>query len=205
LRTLIVKTVGCDLAATVPPTARHVAIPDRPRRPQSGLQPKQALPVRDWPRQRLQEKETNPMRASDFNSSKYLSASEFGDQPSNWTITAVGSEIIGRDDPQKKPVLRISDSNCRPAGRGLVLNVTNLRALARGFGDDMEAWVGRPIRINSIWVSYQGEQVRGTRVTPGVTAMRAAGDASRDIKDDLDDEIPLSARRASKGREKPVT
>jgi hypothetical protein len=29
LRTLTVETVGCVLAATVPPAARHVAIPDR--------------------------------------------------------------------------------------------------------------------------------------------------------------------------------
>lgn len=131
------------------------------------------------------------MRASDFTTSKYLSSGDFGDQSSNWTITAVGSEVIGRDDPQKKPVLQISDSNGKPAGRGLVLNATNLRALARSFGDEMEAWVGRPIRVHSTWVSYRGEQVRGVRVTPGVTAMRAAGGASRDIKDDLDDEIPL--------------
>ena len=131
------------------------------------------------------------MRASDFTNSKYLSASDFDDQSSNWTITAVASEVIGHDDPREKPVLQISDSNGKPAGRGLVLNATNLRALARSFGDDMEAWVGRPIRIHSIWVSYRGEQVRGIRVTPGVTAMRAAGGGSRNVKDDLDDEIPL--------------
>ena len=100
------------------------------------------------------------MRASDFSNSKYFSASDFGDQPSNWTITAVGSEIIGRDDPQEKPVLQLADSNGKPAGRGLVLNVTNRRSLAGSFGDNMDVWVGRPIRICSVWVSYRSVSAR---------------------------------------------
>jgi hypothetical protein len=52
------------------------------------------------------------MRASD-----YISASDFGDQPTTCTITAVGSEIIGRDDPRERPVLQLGDSNGKPAGR----------------------------------------------------------------------------------------
>lgn len=120
------------------------------------------------------------MRASDFISSKYLSASDFGDQPTDWVITAVGSEIIGREDPHEKPVLQLSDSNGKPAGRGLVLNVTNLRALASSFGDDMEEWVGKPVQISTIWVSFHGEQVRGIRVMPGVATLQAAGGSGRD-------------------------
>ena len=121
------------------------------------------------------------MRASDFSSSKYLSASDFGDQPNNWIITAVGSEIIGRDDPQERPVLQLRDSNGKPVARGLVLNNTNLRALSRVLGDEMEPWVGQTVRISTVWVAFRGEQVRGIRVTPG-----AAGGSGRD---DLDDDF----------------
>lgn len=129
------------------------------------------------------------MRASDFTHSKYLSASDFGDQPSNWVITAVGSEIIGRDDPQEKPVLQLSDNDKRkPAGRGLVLNITNLRRLARAYGDEMESWVGQTVAISAVWVAFHGEQVRGTRVMPGDATLEAAGGSERD---DLgDDFIP---------------
>jgi hypothetical protein len=117
------------------------------------------------------------MLASDYTSSKYFNASDFGDEPSNWTITAVTSEIVGPDDPKEKPVLQLRDSSGKLADRWLVLNRTNIRALAKYFGDDMETWVGRPIRICSIWVSFRGEQVRSIRVMPGVVAMRAAGGA----------------------------
>jgi hypothetical protein len=144
------------------------------------------------------------MLASDFTNSKYLSASDFGDQFSDWTITAVGAEIIGRDDPREKPVLQISDSNGKPAGRGLVLNATNLRALARSYGDHMEAWVGKPIRIRSILVSYRGDPVRGIQVEPVVTAMRAARGASRDMQDDLDAEIPAEPAGRPRRSKKPV-
>jgi hypothetical protein len=129
------------------------------------------------------------MRASDYTSGKYLSASDFGDQPTNWIITAVGSEVVGRDDPQERPVLQLRDGNGKPVGRGLVLNNTNLRALSRVLGDEMEPWVGQTVCISAIWVAFRGEQVRGIRVTPRAAALQTAGGSERD---DLDDDfIPL--------------
>jgi hypothetical protein len=129
------------------------------------------------------------MRASDFTNSRFFAAADFDDQPVNWTIASVSSEIIGRDDPAKKAVLQLIDSNGKPTGRELVLNKTNIRALAKAFGDDMETWIGRSIRIQSSWVNYRGEQVRGIQVAPGVVALRAAsGAGGRSVKDDLDDE-----------------
>jgi hypothetical protein len=132
------------------------------------------------------------MKASDFTSSRFFAAADFGDQPSNWTIASMSSEIIGRDDPAKKAVVQLIDDTGTPAGRELVLNKNNIRALAKPFGDDMDAWVGRPIRIQSIWVNYRGEQVRGIRVMPGVVAISTVGDAGgRSVKEDLDDVIPI--------------
>jgi hypothetical protein len=127
------------------------------------------------------------MRASDFISSPYFNANDFGDQPENWAIAGVSAEVIGRDDPAQKAVLELSDGNGKTASRRLVLNKLNIRALAKAFGDDMKTWVGRPIRIHSVWVAFRGEQVRGIRVMPGAVAMRAAGGGAQS----LDDMIPF--------------
>jgi hypothetical protein len=121
------------------------------------------------------------MLASGFLNSRYFNASDFADQPSNWTIASVNSEIIGRDDPAEKVVLELYDASGALADRRLVLNKTNVRALAKAFGDDMDAWIGRPIRINSIWVNYRGEQTRGIHVMPGAVAMRVAGGRRRRV------------------------
>jgi hypothetical protein len=133
------------------------------------------------------------MLASDFVSSPYFTASDFTDQPSNWTIASVNSESVGSLDPSEKPVLELYGANNNLADRRLVLNKTNVRALAKAFGNDMEGWVGRPIRICSIWVSFKGEQVRSIHAMPGAVALRAtgaSGGAPRAVKDDLDDAIP---------------
>lgn len=53
------------------------------------------------------------------------------------------------------------DSNGRPAGASLVLNITNLRALSLALSDEME-WVGEP---SAVWGTFHGEQA-GTRVMP---------------------------------------
>lgn len=118
------------------------------------------------------------MNANDFLNSQFFNANDFDDKPSNWTIASVNSAVIGRDDPAEKAVLEVYDTDGTLAGRRLVLNKTNVRSLAKAFGDDMDTWVGRPIRINSIWVSYRGEQTRGIHVMPGAVAMRVAGGAS---------------------------
>ncbi len=51
------------------------------------------------------------MRASDFDNSPYFTAADFGDQPESWVISTVSAETIGRDDPAKKLVLELCDSN----------------------------------------------------------------------------------------------
>lgn len=117
------------------------------------------------------------MKASDFISSPYFNAADVGDKPRNWIIAAIAEETIGRDNPTKKPVLDLIDGDGKPADRRLVLNKTNLNALARVFGDEMDSWIGQTIRIQSDWTAYRGDRVRGIRVMPGPVALRAAGAA----------------------------
>jgi hypothetical protein len=125
------------------------------------------------------------MRASDYLKSRFFTAEDFSDRPENWTIVSIAEETIGRDNPTAKPVLELSDSTGTAASRLLPLNKTNLGALAKVYGDDMKSWVGRPIRICSVAVSFRGEQTRGVRVMPGAVAVRepVRAGAARSIDD----------------------
>ena len=46
------------------------------------------------------------------------------------------------------------------------MNITDLRALSRVFGDEMETGVGQVVHISAVRVAFHGEQVHGIRVTP---------------------------------------
>jgi hypothetical protein len=155
------------------------------------------------------EKEERAMLlATDYiSNSGFLTAADVGDKPETWTIAAITAEVIGRDNPAKKVVLSLADANGEVNGRRLVLNKTNLGTLAKAFGNELQTWVGRPIRIQSNWTTYRGDRVRGIIVTPAAVALRAAGNAGRagapaaadtarrpdptGRKDDFDDAIPF--------------
>jgi hypothetical protein len=149
----------------------------------------------------LKSKDSQQMNVNDFTGSKYLASGDFTETPSNWVITAVGSEIIGRDDPQEKATLQLSDGNGQVEARLLVMNATRLKALARVFGNDMDQWVGKPVRIWVDWTDFRGESVKTIRIagTPvaavsgGRTAAAGTGKGrSRTATADvLDDEIPF--------------
>ena len=131
------------------------------------------------------------MLASEFLGSRFFTADDFSDRPQTMTIASVAIETIGRDSPSAKPVLELSDGDGVVASRLLPLNKTNLRALAKAYGDDMKTWVGRSIRVCSAPVSFRGEQTRGVRVMPAAVAVRepvrAAGGGQS-----LNDEIPFA-------------
>jgi hypothetical protein len=144
------------------------------------------------------------MKVSDFNNSPYYTAADFDDKPQTWIIAKIVSERVGRDDPREKPVLDLIDGDGKPAPKRLSLNKTNLNALGRVYGEDLEGWIGRTIHIQRIWTSYMGDRVRGIGVTAPAVALRATGSgggaagratvtAARrtDPASDLDDAIPF--------------
>jgi len=126
------------------------------------------------------------MRASDYLKSRFFTADDFSDRPETYTIVSVGEEVIGRDSPTTKPVLELADGDGKAVARLLSLNKTNLRVLAKVYGDDMKSSVGRPIRIRSDWTSFKGERTRGIQVAPGAVTVRTAGGGQS-----LNDEIPF--------------
>jgi hypothetical protein len=115
------------------------------------------------------------MKASDFTNSKYLAASDFGEKAVIWTIHDVGSVVIGRNDPAERPTLQLLDAEGVPEPRLLVLNVTNVKTLARVLGNDMDSWAGEKIRIWSEWTDFRGERVKGIRCAAAVAAVSSGG------------------------------
>ena len=132
------------------------------------------------------------MQISSFLSGKYLSAADIGDENVTVTIISVESEIVGRDG-DKKLVVGFGELD-----KKLVLNVTNLKALAR-FGGDTDDWINKRGTLRTVETSYAGEPRMGIRVAPAavvaaVKRKRAGGGGGAvapSLADELDDKIPF--------------
>jgi hypothetical protein len=143
------------------------------------------------------------MRASDFTSSKYASASDFGPEPTTWIIHAVGTAVFKRDggyDQEEKPTITLADA-AGQATKPLVLNITRLRSLAKIFGDSMDTWPGRTVRIWTEVILFRGEETATIRISSAPAAVQQqqqrrsgggrGGSASGTGSNDLDDKIPF--------------
>src|SRR3990172_344329 len=95
------------------------------------------------------------MNIKDSFPSKLLKADDLeGDM--NLTIKGVDQEML---DDGPKPVVSFLEIE-----KGLVLNKTNARTIAKLYGVETGAWAGRMITIFPTQVDYRGEQVAAIRV-----------------------------------------
>ncbi|HLE35670.1 MAG TPA: hypothetical protein VI699_00835 [Candidatus Acidoferrales bacterium] len=95
------------------------------------------------------------MNIKDSFPSKWLKADDLeGDM--NLTIKGVEQEML---DDGPKPVVSF-----REIEKGLVLNKTNARTIAKLYGVETGAWAGKTITIFPTQVDYRGEQVAAIRV-----------------------------------------
>ena len=130
--------------------------------------------------------------------STYLKCADLGGQPRIVTVRACVLEELGQGkDKENKPVLYFTKGP-----KGLVLNVTNAKAIAKTYADDTAAWTGKPIEIYPTQVEYKGDLVDGIRVrVPDVpatgasevaaaTETTAAPMADDKLDEELNDEIP---------------
>jgi hypothetical protein len=138
------------------------------------------------------------MLASSFSTSKYASASDFGPEPTVWIIHAVGSAVFKRnDDQEERATVTLADPEGRVT-KPMVLNVTRLRALSRVFGDDMDRWLGRTVRVWTEVIFFRGEETQTIRIAsapaavqePRRTQRRAVSGAAPDLRGP-NDEIPF--------------
>lgn len=99
------------------------------------------------------------MNADDYIQSKYLGASDLKGKEPVVTIASVSLEKM-RDQQQK---LAISINN-HP--KGILLNKTNTKAVAAMYGKETDNWIGKKIRLVSVWTEYGGQPTQGLRIVP---------------------------------------
>ena len=97
------------------------------------------------------------MRVSDMIPSKWVKASDIiGDQTA--TIDHLVNEEVGKDKELRWVVY------FRDMAKGLILNVTNIRALEEAYGDESDAWTGKSVTLFTMPVDYAGRVVQGIRL-----------------------------------------
>ena len=135
---------------------------------------------------------------------KYLKASDLQGREIKVTIAkVVEEEVRSEGGIEKKPIVYF-----RGTDMGLVLNITNANNLVDMYGDNTDAWIGKPIVLFMAQVEFRGKTVAGIRVKPvhlrqavaPAPAQRTApantGDddpfgISAEPHDSLDDEVPF--------------
>lgn len=122
------------------------------------------------------------MRSGDVFPSKYIKAADLQDRPVKVVMAHCEVEKIGDD---KKPVLYFDGKE-----KGLVLNVTNWRSIAKMYGDDSDGWAGKPITLIPAVTDFRGETTECVRIKPE-TPGKAAAKPTENPGAGLDDEIPF--------------
>lgn len=93
--------------------------------------------------------------------SKYLKASDIPeDHPVTVRIDRVEIEDLGQgQDKDSKPILYFVGKN-----KGMVLNKTNSKVIAKAYGEETDDWTGKPVTIMSMEVEFKGDMVQGLRI-----------------------------------------
>lgn len=101
--------------------------------------------------------------------SKYLSYSDLQGKEPVVTITQV--EIAKMDDGEVKLCIYV---NNKP--KGIILNKTNAKSIAALYGDESGSWVGKRVKLVTVWTEYAGKPVQAIRIVPpGVDTMQQRG------------------------------
>lgn len=108
--------------------------------------------------------------------SKFLRAGDLAGNPMMVTIGGIAADNISGE---KKVVMTFSSGQ-----KALILNKTNGKALAKMFGKELSAWIGKQIVLVPTEVDFKGDMVEAIRIrAPRAPAATAA--------DGLSDEIPF--------------
>jgi hypothetical protein len=158
--------------------------------------PQLALPVIGAERRARGPATNNPteeqMNVRDFLGSRYLAAADIGNERQTAIVSAVTTELIGRDR-EEKLVLHLQDT------KPIVLNVTNIRNLSQ-LGADTDDWIGQHITIWAEATTYGGRPVQRLRCGPATAEAQPRrqrnvvglrGSNPNPVKDELDDDIPF--------------
>jgi hypothetical protein len=100
----------------------------------------------------------NPLSFSAAYPSEYLRPDDLNDQSVAAEIKSVAMKEVGREQ-EIKPVVHFTNFQ-----KGLVLNKTNGRLIAKEYGDDMSAWEGAEVILFPTEVEFKGEMKATIRV-----------------------------------------
>ena len=130
------------------------------------------------------------MKTSDVFPSRYLKWQDLNGKEVRVIIKSITIEDLGND---RKPVMFFDG-----AQKGMIVNKTNWSTIAQAYGDESDAWTGKPVILFAMNTSFQGRPTQGLRVripvdqpagdTPAFAAEPAQPVAAAD---DLDDSIPF--------------
>jgi hypothetical protein len=99
------------------------------------------------------------MNIDEVFTSKYISAADLKGKTPVVTITQI--EMAKMQDGQSKPCIYINNNP-----KGLVLNKTNAKMIAKLYGAETDTWIGKKIKLITAWVEYQGDTVQAIRIRP---------------------------------------
>jgi hypothetical protein len=98
--------------------------------------------------------------------SKYLGAADITDGEIV-TINSIADEKVG-EEQELKPVIYFDEHP-----KGVVLNVTNAKALMAGYGDDESLWTGQKVMLFTVTVDFKGKSGPAIRMKPAKSAPTA--------------------------------
>lgn len=113
--------------------------------------------------------------------------------------------VIERIVPREKLMMQGGKSDQKPVvylrgkEKGWILNKTNARAIAKVYGPEVSAWLGKTVVIMSAEVEAHGEMVDAIRVNVEATRKAAAGTtraAEQPPPDDAERQLAEDARLA---------
>ncbi len=170
---------------------RHAAARRRLGVPQTQLQPTRNQPAT--------AKETAPMpNLNEMYPSKWLKAADCDDGDLIVTIRDVGQEYVGQEgEADQKWVIYFHEVE-----KGLILNKTNSRAIAKLHGESTDDWIGKRIALFSMEVQFKQDVVPAIRVRskapraaaktiPVAPARATTPDPGAEMADDDKEDIPF--------------
>jgi hypothetical protein len=101
------------------------------------------------------------MKLSDAFPSNFLKAEDLQGKSVVVVINEIEFDTIGKDSKEgKKLILSFKGKE-----KKMVCNKTNAKTLEKLYGDDTDDWIGRPIKLVSREVEFQGDVVWALRVS----------------------------------------
>jgi hypothetical protein len=127
------------------------------------------------------------MKLADAFPSNFLKAEDLQGKSVVVVINEIEFDTIGKDSKEgKKLILSFKGKD-----KKMVCNKTNAKTLEKLYGDDTDDWIGRPIKLVSREVEFQGDVVWALRVSLEKPTLGPAPATAPEPEEDLDEPPPF--------------